>query len=197
METRKYVVEMIATFFLTLAVSISLTIGTPLATPVVAALTVGIFVYTIGPISGAHLNPAVTIALATVGKIKINEAFAYVVSQVVGAFLAMLILPTYIAESVNLLAFDTVPVGLAEAFGAFLLVFGICGVVYGKVDDDASGLVIGGSLLAGLMVAGGVSNGVLNPAVALGIGSISAVYLIAPILGGVIGAWTYKWVADK
>jgi aquaporin Z len=194
MKINKYVAELIATFSLTFAVSISIISGTPLATPVVAALVLGVFVYTIGPISGAHLNPAVTLGLLSIGKVKGRDAVIYIISQIVGAVLAMVVVQGLTDSSTGVVAVDSLQSGFAEALGAFILVFGISSVVYGKASDHAAGLVIGGSLLAGLMLTGGMSNAVLNPAVAIGIGSVSAVYLIAPIVGGTLGALVYRWI---
>lgn len=197
MDFRKYVAELIGTFALTLAVSLSLLVGMPLSTPVIAALAVGIGVYTVGAISGAHFNPAVTLAMVSVNKIKHSDAAMYIVFQLIGAVLAMLVARGITGEALAVEAIDAPLVGMVEALGAAVLVFGICSVVYKKVDDEASGLVIGGSLLLGLLMTAGRSNGILNPAVAVGLGSISFMYLLAPIVGGVIAAWAYKYVAGK
>lgn len=190
----KYAAEFVGAFFLTLAVSLSLAVGLPLATPIMAALTIAVFVYVLGPVSGAHFNPAVTIGLLSIKKISGSEAVGYIVAQVAAAFIAGLIATSMTQVHPVLIAENTPIVGLAEALGAFVLVFGIASVVYGKVNTAASGLTIGGSLLVGVSIAGTVSNGVINPAVALGIGSVSLMYIVAPLIGAVLGAWAYKTI---
>ena len=192
----KYVAELIGTFALTFLVTLSLQSEWPLATPVIAGLTVGLFVYTVGSISGTHLNPSVTVALASIKKISIPDALAYLVAQFGGALLAMWAAKEYGSGfAPTLLVANTAKVGLAEAIGAFMLLFGISAVVHGKVHSAASGLTIGGSLLLGILAASVASNGVLNPAVAVGIGSVSPMYLLAPIVGALAAVWVYKYVA--
>lgn len=199
MKVKKYLAELLGTFFLALAVSISLTQGSALATPVVAGLTLGLFVYTIGGVSGAHLNPAVTIALASAKKINWKDAGLYVVFQLVGGFLAMLVSEGLSGIEVGMM---DIPVemnlwkaGLVEAIGAFILAFGVSSVVWKKVDDDMSGIVIGSSLLLGIMMAGMLSFGVLNPAVALGLDLMpmdAYMYFIGPVVGALGGVWAFK-----
>lgn len=192
MKMQKYLAEMIGTFGLAFAVALSIISPFPLATPIVAGLTLGLFVYTVGPISGAHLNPAVTISLATVKKIKPSEAVLYIVFQLVGGILAFLLVGGETAVSSS----SSWHIALFEAIGAFVLVWGVSSVVHENVKDCASGLVIGGSLLLGVMLTTGFSNGVLNPAVAVGIGSVSVSYLFAPVVGGVVSAWVYRWIKE-
>ncbi len=131
MSYQKYAAELLGTFTLTLMVFLSLTSGFLIPTPVVAGLVVGLFVYTIGPISGTHLNPAVTIALFSIRKISLTDAICYIVAQLAGALLALLASsqhgPGFMPA---VLAANTPSVGLAEAMGAFVLVFGIASVVY-------------------------------------------------------------------
>lgn len=194
---KKYVAEGLGTFTLTLAVTLSFGSKFPLATPVVAAFVVGVYVYTVGRISGTHLNPSVTLALLSVGKISRKDAFGYVVAQCIGAVLSMLIATWLLGELPSQSVQSTPQVAFAEMAGAFLLMFGISAVVLGKVDAAASGITIGSSLLIGILVAVGAgSNGVLNPAVALGIGSLSVFYVAAPLLGAMLGAWSYWWMSD-
>ena len=197
MYFRKYVAELVGTFALTLAVSLSLLVGMPLVTVLVAGLTLGLAVYTVGPISGAHLNPAVTLGLASVKKISGRDAILYIIFQLLGAMLAMLAARGITGEILAVLTEDTLVVGAVEALGAAVLVFCVSAVAYKKVDSEASGLVVGGSLTLGLLMTAGFSNGVLNPAVAIGIGSISLMYLFAPIVGGVFAAWLYKYLVNK
>ena len=86
---KKYIAEMLGTFGLTLAVSISLASLFPVSTPVIAALTLGLLVYSLGAISGTHINPAVTIGLWSLKKIATKDAVFYIVSQFLGAGLAL------------------------------------------------------------------------------------------------------------
>lgn len=191
---RIYLAELLGTFGLTLAVALSLASGSTVATPVVAALTLGLFVYTLGPISGAHLNPAVTIGLWSVRQIEPTKAAGYILAQLVGAGLAF-ILARAMAPAAVLVVNNSLLVGLAELIGAFFFVFGIAAVVSGKVPSSLSGVVVGGSLLLGITLASITSNGVLNPAVALGIGSFNVMYLLGPILGAVLGAAAFKQIS--
>lgn len=200
MKTQKYLAELVATFSLALAVSASLVTDLPIATPVIAGLTLGLFVYTIGSISGAHLNPAITLALASRKKISWADAGIYVLVQCVGAVLALqLSLWLFAAEPAADMTGGAL-VGLAEAVGTFFLAFGVAFAVH-KGNDLNSGLVVGGSLVLGILIAAGASNGVLNPAVSLavgGLGGISFTYLLAPVVGALGGVWLYAWLAgDK
>ncbi len=189
---KKYIAEALGTWALTLIVGLSITGLFPVATPILVALTVGVFVYTIGHISGTHLNPAVTIGLWSIKKINANDALAYIVSQFLGAGVAYAMLSAF-SHSPSLIVMGNVGTGFAEMLGAFFLTFGIASVVFGKTPHDASGLVIGGSLLLGIAVSAIMgANGVLNPAVAFGIGSLGIMYIVGPIVGSVLGMQAYK-----
>jgi aquaporin Z len=190
----KYVAELLGTFILALAVSLSIAGSFPVPTPVVAGLTLGVCVYTLGAISGAHINPAITIGLATIGKISPKDAGLYLAAQFLGGGLAIVVSRLIIPTPPNVTAVDSATVFLAEALGTFLLATGVAAVVHDKAPGPAAGLTIGGSLLIGISVAAGASNGVLNPAVAVGIGSVSATYLIAPVVGSVIAMLLYNKV---
>lgn len=194
MHPLKYLAELIGTFFLALAVSLSILNDFPLATPVVAGLTLGLFVYTLGGISGAHFNPAVTLGLFSAKKINAKDTIFYIVAQMIGGVLAMMVTKLLLNSAAGVLvsATNTWQVGLIEAIGTFILAFGVSAVIHHKVDDDASGIVIGGSLLLGIMTTSGLSNGVLNPAVAFAIGSWSFMYVLGPILGAIAAVWTYR-----
>lgn len=197
MKFRAYLAEFIGTFFLSLAVGAAilnnLTSADWLLIPLAAGLTLGLFVYTVGPVSGAHLNPAVTVALATVKKISPVDAVAYIVAQLLGAGLTYWTLTYLSTEPPYVMVGDITMTIVLEAIGAFILIFGISSVVHKKVDDDTSGLVIGGSLLLGVLTTAGV----LNPAVALALKANSWAYYVAPIIGTLIGAWIYKYLAAK
>ncbi|HVW66547.1 MAG TPA: aquaporin [Candidatus Peribacteraceae bacterium] len=187
-------VEFIGTFLLAFGVGVSIAEhGFAIPTILVAGVILGTVVYTIGPISGAHINPAVTISLYSIGKITIRQAILYVIVQLLGGYCAMLLLSALIG-STGLVPVDSFKSAIGEIIGTFVLVWGVCSVVLGKVEAAASGLTIGSSLSIGIIIALSGSFGVLNPAVALGIGTISVVYILAPIVGGIIAAQVYRWV---
>ncbi len=187
---KKYLAEALGTGVLALVVGLSLSGGVgafPLSTAVLAALTVGFFVYSIGQISGAHLNPAVTVGAWAIGKIESNEAFKYITAQVMGAVVALATLQALTVAPVVSAGAGALT-GAAEFLGTFILTFGIASVVFGKVSSQLSGVVIGGALLLGIALSALLgANGVLNPAVAFVIGSFNFMYLVGPVLGGVAG----------
>lgn len=195
---KKYIAEFVGTFALSFAVlsAVSFSGDLPLVIPVIAALVLGLFVYTIGAISGSHINPAVTLGLLSVGKINVKESVGYIVSQIIGAGIAVLVAKAFFVVSLPPVAAFDMSAFFAEMLGAFFFTFGIASVVYGKVKDEVSGLVVGGSLLLGILVAVFAgSSGILNPAVALALSSASALYILAPIVGSIIGFNVYKKLA--
>lgn len=196
---KKYIAELVGTFTLTLIVTLSLSGTFPVATPVLAGLTLALFVYTIGHISGCHINPGVTIGAWSIGKIRAQETIFYIVSQFIGAGLAVLLIKgldrAIFVVNIDLGHPATFAIGLAEFVGMVLFTFGIASVIYKKIPEAVSGLVIGGSLLLGIALAVLMgSSGFLNPAVAFGANSLDLAYLCGPILGGVAGMWLYKFV---
>lgn len=203
MKIQKYIAEMIGTFVLASVIAISIISSAPVSTQMIAGLTLGLFVYTIGGISGAHLNPAVTISMATVKKISVRDAVLYVVFQLIGGFLALYFTKYYTGGTTGIESFpvdtEVWKTALAEAIGAAILVFGVSAVVDKKVKEDMYGIVIGGSLIVGIIMTAGISYGALNPAVAIGLGVpyTAYVYFVAPIVGGIASAWAFKWLIKK
>ncbi len=192
----KYIAEAIGTFALTLAVGLSLSGEFPVSTPILAALTLGLFVYSVGHLSGTHLNPAVTIGAWSIKKISNEDAIAYLIAQFFGAAAALTLIST-IATPVVLSASNDVMIGIAEGIGALFFAFGIASVMYGKTPNQLSGVMIGGSLLLGIafaMLLG--SNGLINPAVAMGVKSFNLMYILGPIIGAVVGMQAYKYLRE-
>lgn len=191
-SVRKYLAEFIGTFFLVLIVSSSITNSFAIPTPTLAALMLGIFVYTIGSISGCHLNPAVTLGLMSLKKIKFKEALNYVLAQLLGATLALFVARVFEA-SPELVISDNTSVYYAELLGMVIFTFGISAVVLGQIDSKLSGIIVGTSLFLGLAVASTLgSAALLNPAVMLGLAISSPSYFMAEVLGSVIGFNLYK-----
>jgi MIP family channel proteins len=178
----------------------------------VHALALMVGVYALGGTSGAHFNPAVTVALLAVGKIRGNDAGIYIGCQLVGgvlAGLAVLLLFNDAGDAVNYAApaiNDAVVTDgsaflglLVEAIGTAILMWAIMGVaVNPRGDAPFAGLVIGGALGVAVMVAGPATSGSLNPARWLGPAVASGefddfwVYILGPILGATAAALSYR-----
>ncbi len=203
---KKYLVELIGTFFLVLTIGcVSLKPGeagamAPLA--IGAALMVMIFAG--GYISGGHFNPAVTLAVWLRGKCSTADLPGYIVAQVAGAALAA-VLVLVLKEA------PTPPIPQAHILQAllaeFLFTFALCYVVLnvatakGTSGNPTYGLAIGFTVLAGAYAVGPISKGAFNPAVAvgitiLGISSIQDIwiFLVANFAGGAAAAFTFKFL---
>lgn len=197
----KYIAEFVGTFALSFIVlsAVSQVLPLPVSVPVIAGLTLGLFVYTIGGVSGAHINPAVTIGLWSIKKIDNRDAIAYIIAQIFAAAVAIVLartlgMPTPEAVTSVFMA----PLFFAEALGAFFFAFGIAAVVYGKAKDQMSGVVVGGSLLLGILLASFAgSAGILNPAVAFALNAVSIMYILGPVVGTIVGFHAYRYLTNQ
>jgi glycerol uptake facilitator-like aquaporin len=192
---KAYLAELLGTLTLTLVVLTTSVAGPALATPLAVALALALCVYTLGPISGSHLNPAITLGLWSIGKIRSWRVLNYIVAQFIGAGIALVIFRSLGLTPTQFILIDSWTVGWAEAVGAFFFGLGIAAVVNHKVATDFSGLVVGGSLLLGLSMAGAVSLAVLNPAIAIGLNLLSFAYILGPIIGSILGMQVYRWLS--
>lgn len=170
-----------------------------LFTATAAGVTLGLLVLAIGPISGAHVNPAVTLGLWTIRKIETTKAVVYIAAQVLGGIAAWqlneYLWNTSLDKSIKLSEWDW-RIFIAEAVGTFVFTFGIAAAVKKGFDGLQAAAAIGGSLFLGVLVASGASAAVLNPAVAVGVQSYGTPYLLGPILGSVVGMNLYVMLAS-
>ena len=197
---KRLTAEVIGTFFLVVAALLS-PAGQTFA---LVGLTLLVMVIAIGKVSGAHLNPAVTVGLMTARQFPWREGLLYVAAQVIGAFLAF--------GFGRLVGRDlpvTDPHGNALAFeviGTLLLVFVVTRVGLAKLSPAASALGIGLALSVGIAIAGPSSGGVLNPAIALVLllGKLSSgslitglLYLVVPLVAGAVAAVTAVYLTPS
>jgi aquaporin Z len=170
--------ELTGTFFLTL---VALTVAPP-TTAYAVGLTLLVFVYAIGGLSGCHINPAVTVGLVASRRFPLLEGIIYIVAQIGGAMLARLIAGMNLAGK---LADDYQSASIgAEFIGFGILMLTVAATTENKVSKSGSGIAVGGALLAGLLL----SNGILNPAVAIAMGeALSPALWITPVSGIVFG----------
>ncbi|MEO8862738.1 MAG: aquaporin, partial [Candidatus Saccharimonadales bacterium] len=165
----------------------------PFYVSIAAGMTMGLMVLVIGATSGAHINPAVTVGQWTLRRIDTLKAVAYIVAQMLGGLAAWKMNEYLIGSNLKNIAGTGSDwrVFVAEALGTFVFTFGIAAAVYQGHKGLKRAVTIGGSLALGILVATFASNGLLNPAVALGMRSWSFAYVTAPILGSVVGMNLY------
>ena len=204
----KYVAEFIGTFFLVLTIGCTVKIG---GAGVIPPLAIGaalmVMIYANGHISGAHFNPAVTVAVWLRGRCPARDVVPYILAQVLGAAAA--------AAAVGVLAGTPVVVQtagardlapdfrwvLAELLFTFALVYVVLNVATSQrtQGNQYYGLAIGFTVLAGAFAVGGISGGAFNPAVAVGISimGLSAwsnlwIYMVGCFGGAIAAALTFK-----
>ena len=197
MKRRAVAAEVVGTFALTFSGLISIHYADfPIPAPALAGLTLGVLVHLLGPVSGCLLNPAVTVAIWSIGKLRAKDVGTFVVAQFAGAGLALGLGNILFADPVPLPVDASAGTGIAEMLGAALLAFTIAAVFMDRIPARLTGAVIGGTLVVGIAWAAHGSNGVLNPAVALGIGSFSLPYAWGPVAGALAGAHLSRYVCD-
>lgn len=178
-------------------------------------LVVMAMVYAIGETSGAHINPAVTIAFTLAGKFTPKEALPYVLAQCAGACLAALLLlsiypasafPEGVSPSYGL----TLPSGtvmqsfIFEVALTCILMFVILCVATGSKEQGLmAGIAIGGTVGLEAMFAGTTCGASMNPARSLGPALVAGhveslwIYLAAPVIGAVLAVPLWKSVSNK
>ncbi len=188
------VAEFLGTFSLACAVLImTKQINLTFFSAIVAGVTLGLMVLVIGSVSGSHINPAVTLGLWTLRKVETTTAIVYILAQMLGGAVAWrfseYMLNTDLPSIANT-AFDA-RVLVAEIVGTLVFTFGVASAVFQGYKGLRQAVTIGSSLTVGILIASLGSNGVLNPAVALGIQSWNISYVVGPILGAIIGMNLY------
>lgn len=165
-----------------------------------AGLAVGLMVLLVGKNSGAHLNPAITLGHWSLRKIPTTQAIAYIATQLLGG-LAALGLYQYLTGQATGSQFGAFAgqgfrwqVLVAEAVGAFIFAFAVAAAIEQRYEGWTLATVIGVSLMLGMVTASVASNGLVNPALALGFRSISRAYIIGPLVGGLVGMNLYHYL---
>lgn len=199
----KYAVELIGTFFLVLTIGlVVIEPGAGAFAPVAIGSVLMVMIYAGGHISGAHYNPAVTLAVWMRGRCSGNDVPGYMISQFAGGIIAafaVFLIKGDVPVEVGVIS--PIPSLLAEFLFTFALCYVILNVATSKntAGNSYFGLAIGFTVLVGAYAVGSVSGGAFNPAVAIGIiimGLIDIssiwVFLIANFLGGIAAAIAFN-----
>jgi aquaporin Z len=204
MDIRKLTVELIGTFFLVLTIGvIVLGNGVGVIPPLAIGSVLMVMVYAGGHISGAHYNPAVTLAVFVRGKIKAQDVIPYWIAQVAGASLAALVVIYLVPKGTKPLSPDVAKSLVAEFLFTFALAYVVLNVATSKATAGNSyyGLAIGFTVLVGAFAVGGISGGAFNPAVAAGVAIMNIVepvkiwiHIVADLAGGLVAGLTFKFL---
>ncbi len=212
---KSYLAELLGTFILVFAGTGAIIINdisggaiSHLGIAMTFGLVVMAMIYTLGNISGAHLNPAVTFGFWAARRFPARKLFPYIASQCLGALLASAILRLLFAQHANLGA--TVPAGsIIQSFAleillSFFLMFVIINVSVGAKEKGViAGVAIGGMVALEALFGGPISGASMNPARSLGPAVVSGnlsglwIYLVAPIVGAFLGILGCRCVQDK
>ena len=202
----KYIIEFIGTFFLILIIGLT-------ANPIAIGLGLAVLIYMGAHISGAHYNPAVSLAMLLRKEITISDFIKYISSQVLGASLAAYVVSIM---SSNMIVQPDLqePVAiilLAELMFTYLLVFVILNVAtHPNLEGNSFyGFAIGLTVMTGAYCVGPLTGGVFNPAVSIGPSLIDLVtgngisqhflwyYLTAPVAGSIIAVIHFNFILKK
>ena len=157
-----------------------------------AGLALTIMVVALAGISGAVFNPALTVGLWTVRKLRTLQALSYIIAQFAGAAAAWYLF-VYFTKLEDVKNNGTYDAHILVAEGTFVFSFAVASAVYQRVSLGLKAFMVGGGLVAGALVASLGSAGILNPAVAMSLHQWSwGTYVLGPVLGAVVGFNLYN-----
>ena len=201
---KKYIAEAIGTFVLVFVGTGSVVVNdatggdvTLVGVALAWGLVVSAMIYSIGDLSGAHINPAVTIAFCVARRFDVRQVAPYLISQCIGAFLASAVMRLLFPDQMSL--GPTLPAGpwlqsfILEIILTFILMFVVLSVTVGaKEKGITAGLAIGGVITFEVLFGGPISGASMNPARSIAPAVVGGqmqylwVYLIAPVIGAVL-----------
>jgi len=200
--------EFLGTFILVFAGCGAIAVGSLPATGIAAAfgLAIMVSIYTFGHVSGAHFNPAVTLAMAVGRHFPARRVPAYWVAQILGAIAAAALLRLSlgsISTAVTMPSGSDLQAFAWETVLTFILMIVIVAVATDtRAVGHGAAIAIGGAVALGSLVGGPISGASMNPARSLGPALVSGdlghlwIYLIAPPLGAICAVSAYRLLAD-
>ena len=207
-DMKKYLAECLGTFVLVfVACGVAGQTGGALGvTSAAFGLVIVAMAYSIGNISGCHINPAVSIAMLCAKKMTMKDFIGYVVAQFVGAIAGAGVLQLVVKDATKLgtnalYNGDALASFIIEAVLTCIFVLAILGVTSKKENSNIAGLVIGGALTLVHLLGINFTGTSVNPARSFGpaliAGNLSGiwVFLLAPLVGGILAAVIYSFLA--
>lgn len=202
----KYLVEFIGTFFLVFTVGMTvIEPGAGALAPLAIGAVLMVMVFAGGHISGAHYNPAVTLAVLLRGKTTVNDAVVYIGVQVIAAAVAAVLVGLLKAgATITPVAHNVTNSLLVEFLFTFALAYVVLNVATARATTNNSyfGLAIGFTVMVGAFAVGGISGGAFNPAVATGITMMGLsswanywIYLVADFAGAAVAALVFRVIS--
>jgi len=210
---KKYLAELIGTFGLVFCGTGAIVINdvangavSHLGIAVTFGLIVTVMIYSFCSISGAHINPAVTIAFSTTDRFNKKDLAPYLIAQLIGAFLASGILHFLFQKHTTLGI--TTPAGdwhqsfILEIILTYFLMLVIIFVSQNKTVTQFTGIAVGATVLLEALFAGPITGASMNPtrsiAPAIVSGHLSRlwIYILAPIIGALLASFTWNFMKE-
>lgn len=208
---RKCIAEFFGTMMLTLiACGVAVRTGNLIATAFAFGLVLMAMIYTIGDISGCHINPAVSFGMWIAGKMKLEDMWKYMIAQVAGAItgslLLALCLTSFKSLGANMVVSDTnIFIGLLiEIILTFIFVTVILAVTGKKENGNASGIIIGLTLILVHLFGIAFTGTSVNPARSIGPALFELgdtfiqlwVFILGPMAGAFLAGLFYKYIIE-
>jgi aquaporin Z len=200
---KAYITEFVGTFFLVLAIGLSVVGGAGAMAPLAIGSTLMAMVYMGGHVSGAHYNPAVTLAVFLRGKLPLKQVVPYWVAQIAAALLAavsvrwILNKPMAAGPIESGMLLRALAVEFIFTFALALVVLNVA-TAKGTSGNSFYGLAIGFIVVGGALAGGSVSHAAFNPAVGIGVWAMGSalsnlwLWIVGPLAGGAAAAAVFK-----
>ena len=176
------------------ALVLSQTTGVPYFIATSVAVTLALVYVLFSSVSGGHFNPAITVGMWVARKMSTIRGISYIAAQLLGGVAAWQLFQYFTnqAPPVKSSPWSTTA-WLAEVVGTAILAMGLTAALTRRLDTLTTALTYGASFFAGILVAATASAAYLNPASALALRNFNAVYILGPLVGGIIGVSLYTW----
>lgn len=210
-KMRTYLTEFLGTFFLVLSIGLVVGSGVGAFANIAIGSVLMVMVYMGMHISGAHYNPAVTLAVFIRGKIELKEAGIYWLAQILAAFAAAPLVGMLVQDADYTFLIEKAPSATLEQALAIEVLFSFVWALVvlhvstakGTEGNSFYGLAIGFAVMVGLFAGGPISGGAFNPVTALGPNTVNVeftdlwLYIVGPLLGGTLAGFTFNFQHEE